>query len=430
MSSKVLLLHPYIPSRFNGAPIGLLYLAAALEKEGHTVRLVDLQANPSTLILNEVLETFQPSIVGISSTSPSHKPALELAKKVKQKYPDIFVIKGGVHETYCATHTLSTQPYIDYCMVGEADVSFPLLVNALESSLDLEAIPGLAYRNNGRIIINPENKSLINLDALPLPARSLLSESTYYNFKIFDHRKTTQVQTMRGCPFQCSFCNQRNRRVLARSTNNVLEELKLLQSQEFEGIFFDDATFTVNMKRTTELVKSIINEGLKLEMGCQTRSDLVAPDLIETMAAAGVRYISFGLETVDEDTLKILLKTKSTQQHMNNTANAIHYCREFNILSCLNLIVGLPNETIDTLRRTFEFVNKLNPNYVSLSVLALYPHEDSSTAQIYTDGISTEPVWQFYDEGYGAIHPYLNAEQADKVLSLASSYLGQKLNLV
>src|SRR5215813_13112054 len=101
MSARVLFVHPYIPARFNGAPIGLLYVAATTERAGHEVRVLDLQADDRDGLVEQTLREFAPHVVGIASTSPSHKAALDLAARIKALAPGVVVVKGGVHETYC-----------------------------------------------------------------------------------------------------------------------------------------------------------------------------------------------------------------------------------------------------------------------------------------------------------------------------------------
>ena len=429
--SHVLLIHPYIPSRFNGAPIGLLYLAAIARADGHEVRVIDLQADPDRSELSELLQVWRPHVVGITSTSPSHSIATALAVEIKERHPNVIIIKGGVHETYCAYHTLANNPAIDFAMAGKADASFLQFLNL--NSYDrryLERIPGLAFRVNGCISVTSQSTSRIDLDHLPYPACDLLRNVSYYDFKIFGGKKTAQVQTMRGCPFQCVFCNQRNRKPNVRSIGSVVAELHFLKARGYCSVFFDDATFTVDKQRTIALCRAILHENLQMTYACQTRSELIDSDVASAMAAAGFVYISFGLETADEDTLQSLLKTVSPRKHVQRAKDAVQLCNRYGIASCINLIAGLPNETNSKLVKTFQYAHDLNSTYVSLSALALYPHEDPETARQYENGVSQEDIWCHYDEGFGAIHPYLTPERAREIFCLAQDILGDKLAVV
>lgn len=430
MTHRVLLVHPYIPARFNGAPLGLLYVAATARAAGHEVRVLDLQADPDEQRFEDAVRRWRPTVLGLSSTSPSFRAALRLAERAKQLDPDLLVVKGGVHETYCAEHTLAHVPQIDICLGGEADLTFPALLAALPASADLARIPGARWREEGRVMTSAARAEPVDLDRLPLPARDLLETSDFYDFAVFGGLRTTQVQTMRGCPFACSFCNQRARNPSVRSIEAVVDELRLLRDSGYRAVFFDDPTFTVDRRRTQALAGAIRDADLGVAFGCQTRSELVTPELLDQLATAGFTFISFGLETTDEKSLAAFGKTRSQVRHLTAARAATRGCRDAGIRSCLNLIVGFPEETTQSLLHTLTTAADLDPDFVSLSALALYPHQDPTTADAYVRGISEEPVWRAFDEGYGAVHQYLTADRAAQVLSLATTVLGRRLDVV
>jgi hypothetical protein len=120
---------------------------------------------------------FYPDVIGIASTSPSHKAALDMAKKLKTYLPNLPIVKGGVHETYCGSHTLENFPQVDYGMVGEVEQSFCLLLAALNRECPLESVPGLLYRGQGGIVKRGPPVSLpSHLDEIPIANRDLLGE--------------------------------------------------------------------------------------------------------------------------------------------------------------------------------------------------------------------------------------------------------------
>jgi len=427
---RVLLVHPYIPAKFNGAPVGLLYLAATARAAGHEVRVIDLQAEPDMARFIDAMGQWRPTVLGLSSTSPSFKAAVRLAEAAKRIDPEVIVVKGGVHEAYCSEYTMTHVPEIDYCMSGEVDNSFPLLLDVVPEFDDLAHVPGLTWRSGDTVVANRVLLEPVDLDRLPYPARDLLTTTDYYNFSVFGGRRTTQVQTMRGCPFACVFCNQRRRNPSVRAIETVVEELRYLREAGYRAVFFDDPTFTVNRRRTEELVGAIRDAGLGIAFGCQTRSELVSPGLLEAMADAGFDYVSFGLETTNEQSLLAFGKTRSQTRHLQAARDATSWCRSAGISSCLNLIVGFPGETHESVVHTFATAAELDPDFVSLSALALYPHEDPTTAAQYHQGVSEEAVWGNYDEGYGAIHPHLSEARAAELLETAETILGPKLDVV
>jgi anaerobic magnesium-protoporphyrin IX monomethyl ester cyclase len=427
---RLLLVHPYIPAKFNGAPLGLLYLAATARAAGHEVRVVDLQAEPDTARFVDAMRQWRPTVLGLSSTSPSFKAAVRLAEAAKRIDPAVIVVKGGVHEAYCSQYTIAQVPEIDYCMSGEADDAFPLLLDSLPELDDLAHVPGLTWRTGDTPVANRVRSDPVDLDRLPYPARDLLTTSDYYDFSVFGGRRTTQVQTMRGCPFPCKFCNQRSRNPSVRAIEMVVEELRHLREAGYRAVFFDDPTFTVNRGRTEALVVAIRDAGLGMAFGCQTRSELVSPQLLEAMAEAGFEYVSFGLETTNEQSLLAFAKTRSQTRHLQAARDATSWCRSAGIRSCLTLIVGFPGETDASVEHTFTTAAELDPDFVSLSALALYPHEDRTVAAEYHRGVSEEPVWCDFDEGYGAIHPHLTEARAAELLETAAAILGPKLNML
>ena len=430
MKHRVLIVHPYIPARFNGAPVGLLYCASTARAAGHEVRAVDLQADPDQTRFLEAMHEWRPTVLALSSTSPSFKAAVRLAEEAKAIDPSVIVVKGGVHETYCSEYTLAHVPEIDYCLRGEADCTFPAFLDAVPDPDELGRVPGLTWRVDDDVVVNRPSVDPVHLDGLPYPARELLGTSDYYDFAVFGGLRTTQVQTMRGCPFACHFCNQRRRNPSLRATESVVDELRYLRDAGYGAVFFDDPTFTVNRGRTEELVEAIGHADLGMAFGCQTRSELVNTHLLESMADVGFGYVSFGLETTNEQSLLAFGKTRSQTRHLQAARDATSWCRSAGIRSCLTLIVGFPGETDDSVIDTFSTAAGLDPDFVSVSALALYPHEDATIADRYHEGVSEEPVWRSFDEGYGAIHPYLSAARAAELLDLAMSILGPRLDLV
>ena len=344
--------------------------------------------------------------------------------------PSVIVVKGGVHETYCSEYTLTHVPEIDYCLRGEADLTFPAFLEAVPDLEELGRVPGLTWRVDEHIVVNRPSAEPIHLDALPYPARDLLDASDYYDFAIFEGRRTTQVQTMRGCPFACHFCNQRRRNPSLRATESVVEEL---EAPPWLGL------------RRCLLRRPYVHRQLCPHRGVgggdrerrsghgvrvPTRSELVNGRLLQHMADVGFGYVSFGLETTNEQSLLAFGKTRSQTRHLQAAQDAVSSCRSAGIRSCLNLIVGFPGETDESVIDTLSTAAALDPDFASVSALALYPHEDATTADQYHEGVSEEPVWRSFDEGYGAIHPYLSSSRAEELVGLATSILGQRLDVV
>ena len=189
--TRILLLNPeFTEARFKGAPMPLLYAAAPLLDRNREVRIADFSLPKGFIPSFE----FKPHIVGITSTSPSHLAACRLASIIKELEPRTLVVKGGIHETYCAETTRLKHPDIDISIRGEGESAFREIVEKFEGGETL--FPPIITGN-----------SVADLDKLPFALRNLLADSPFYNFGIFKGRKTAQIMTVRGCPFTCTFCS-------------------------------------------------------------------------------------------------------------------------------------------------------------------------------------------------------------------------------
>jgi len=161
MTTKILLIDPYFLEGLKGFPLGLSYIAGALKKQRYNLKVLDLTAlslikkqDYSEILKQEFLK-FNPDIVGITSTSPTHKNAIQVAKIIKS-IKEVPIIKGGVHETNCAFYTLKNNSEIDYSVIGEGEITIVELVDAIINKKDLSKIEGIAYREKGEIKINKE----------------------------------------------------------------------------------------------------------------------------------------------------------------------------------------------------------------------------------------------------------------------------------
>ena len=240
------------------------------------------------------------------------------------------------------------------------------------------------------------------LDDYPHPDRTLLKSSDFYNFGIFDGTKTTQVRMSRGCSYGCNFCPI-DRTYRFHSADYVLQELKQIKEQGYGALFWDDAIFTANRKLLEEVLTRIIEEGLEFKMGAQTRADVhINPKTINLMKRAGFTYLSFGVESGDPQ----ILERYNKRLNLDDVKAAVEQAKEYGIKVSLTAIVGAPEETLDSVKKTIEVINLIKPDAVSWSAYSIYPgsllefdplwYEDSN--------LSKEPIWLNFDEGYQAKH--------------------------
>ena len=212
---KIAFIRPKQPILFDAfnPPLGPMYLSSILKSKGHDVCLLDLRVqrkNPKAMI--EWLEDRQPDIVGISALSSEAAPTSRIAAHVKERWPDLPVVIGGAYPTTTPERAME-DPNVDYSVLGEAEESFPRLVDHLLEGEGLPTeIPGIVYRDNGEVLQNPAGPPIQDLDSIAMPDWGLIDRKAYFhitrNQHFYKHRAYMPLFTTRGCPFQCLYCHQ------------------------------------------------------------------------------------------------------------------------------------------------------------------------------------------------------------------------------
>ena len=360
-------------------PLGLSYVAGALEKAGFQVQMLDnyLLKKPLEEVKQEV-KRFSPEMLGITCGSVTYGRCIATAKAVKEVLPSCKVVVGGWHPSYLPESMLQ-HPEIDYAVMGEGERAIVELANSVtkgESESALAKIPGIAYRNGLKIAKNAP-KLISDLDEIPFPARHLLPMHLYS--REMEYLSVKPVDTMnviRGCPYNCAFCETKKiwgSKCRAFSPSRVVDELNHLASKfGTKGIYFVGDNFTINKKRTIELCKEIRKAKLDLQWVCDTRVDLISRELVKEMKAAGCRTIWFGVESGSPRVLKKINKQVTLQQAID----AFKLCDKEDVRTASSFMLGLPGETVKDMETTFKFARKLDPDWVRFNIFVGYPGSD------------------------------------------------------
>ncbi len=352
---RALLINPFYPiSETPSPPLGLAYLAAALQAADVAVRVLDLVVTPhSEASLAQVLEEFRPDVAGLTAVSMTVDHALAVAADVKRLAPHVFTVLGGPHATFCAPATLESCPALDAVVLGEGEDTLVDLCRALERGQDLAAVAGIAYRC-GRDIRNTPRRGLIDdLDRLPMPARRLLPLGRYRALGM-----PISMTTSRGCPHACIFCVGRRMvgaRVRFRSPVRVVDELEALARLGFHQVNLADDLFTADRRRCAAVCDEILRRGLSVKWTSFARVDTVSEELLVHMRAAGCTAVSFGVESANAGILKTIRKGIRVDQ----VAAAVGMCARAGVTPLASFILGLPGETPETIRETMQFAKRL-----------------------------------------------------------------------
>jgi radical SAM superfamily enzyme YgiQ (UPF0313 family) len=307
---------------FRIEPLGMEYIAAALEADGHRVTLADLRFSRS---LEVQLRTARPALIGIAAMHALETDAvLALAAEVKRRAPSVFVVVGG--------HTAAAYPIpflasgVDAICVDDGERTVPLLARALEQGRPVASVPGLVlpHADEGWMRTAGETGTL-RLDDVPLPSRGHV-EPWRSKYACLAHRPTWLVETARGCPFRCSFCSiwqLHSRTVRERGVDAVCRDFASVG----DHVFVADDLFWHHPSRSHALATELLRRGIRKRwVLVQSRVDLVArhPELLEAWRPFAREFdIFFGLEAATDDGLKGLVKDTT----VSRTAEAIAVAR-------------------------------------------------------------------------------------------------------
>ena len=357
-------------------PLGLAYVAGALEKAGFQVEVLDnyLLKKPIGEV-KQIVGKLSPEIVGITCSSATYGQCVEAAIAVKETLPSCKVVVGGWHPSYVPESMLQ-HPEIDYVVMGEGERAMTDLATAItkgESERTLASIPGVACKLKGEVVKNAP-AFIGNLDEVPFPARHLLPMQLYD--RAIDFLKTKPVDTvsvMRGCPFNCAYCETRElwgRTCRAFSPGRVVEEIiHLAKNYGTKGLYFVGDNFTINGDRTIELCELMRQSRLDVEWVCDTRADLVSRGLLRKMRSAGCRTVWFGVESGSPSILEKINKGITLEQ----TVHAFKLCREQGIQVACSFILGIPGETVRDMEASFRFAKKLDPDWCQFNIFIACP---------------------------------------------------------
>ncbi|MGA1232687.1 MAG: magnesium-protoporphyrin IX monomethyl ester anaerobic oxidative cyclase [Lutimaribacter sp.] len=362
----------------NWPPAWVAYLAGALKTAGfYDVHFIDAMTNNiSNDSLHQQLAQLQPDVVGTTSITPSIYVAEEVLKIAQSAAPNALRILGGVHATFMYRQVLSEAPWIDVIVRGEGEEILTALMRALQAGdwpENRHKIKGLAYIDGGEIMATPAAPTVKELDAIT-PDWSLLEWEKYIYVPL--NRRVAIPSMARGCPFTCSFCSQwkfwRDYRV--RDPKKVVDEIEDLVENHGVGFFIlADEEPTINRRKFIEFCNELIARNLpdRVQWGINTRvTDIMRDkDLLGLYRKAGLVHVSLGTEAAAQ--LKLDQFNKETTVAQNK--EAIRLLREADIFTEAQFIVGLDNETPETLEETYRMAWDWQPDLANWSMYTPWP---------------------------------------------------------
>ncbi len=356
--------------------LGLLYIASALESAGYEVSFLDsvLEGYDIDEALDKVIK-ISPDIIGISTETPNMRRSANFSRKIKDSI-DIPIIFGGPHPTLLPKEVLSHDS-IDYVVMGEGEISTVKMIDALNSDNPvglISRIKGIGYKNNSEIVITEQGERIRDIDNIKFPAYHL-TDINRYKPTPHQYRRlpAASVITSRGCPFSCTFCSSSEmfkRKYILRSVDNVIEELIHLQERfGVKEINFWDDIWGLSKRWVEDFCNKIVKEKIDITWSCNCRADTVSVRMLTQMAKAGCWRIVYGLESLDNDILKVINKGIKLEKIFD----AVCWTKKASIEVHGNFILGLPLETPEKARNMVKNICKIPFDYVKFNVLTPFP---------------------------------------------------------
>jgi anaerobic magnesium-protoporphyrin IX monomethyl ester cyclase len=362
----------------NWPPAWVAYLSGHLRRDGfQDIHFIDAMTNDlSDEAVVERLVELQPDVVGTTAITPSIYAAERLLELAREHVPQALRVLGGIHATFMYKQVLSEAPWVDVIVRGEGEEIFLELMQAVRRGEYLqrrEQIRGIAFRDGRELVATPAAPTVKDLDAVD-PDWTLLEWDKYRYIPL--NTRVAIPNMARGCPFTCSFCSQwkfwRDYRV--RDPIKVVDEIERLVEEQQVGFFIlADEEPTINRKKFIQFCEELIARGLpeRVKWGINTRvTDILRDEaLLPLYRRAGLVHVSLGTEAAAQ--MKLDQFNKETKVEDNR--RAIQLLREADIFIEAQFIVGLDNETPETLEETYRMAWDWQPDLANWAMYTPWP---------------------------------------------------------
>ncbi|MBF0437032.1 MAG: radical SAM protein [Magnetococcales bacterium] len=366
-------------------PLGLLYVLSYLEQHtiGHEIFFKDCIAEKiSHADLPGIIGAIQPDIVGITSFTISLIDVVKTARTARDVVPNAHICLGGHHPIAFPMEAVQLKEF-DSIVVGEGEIAFTELVEALRTGKEFTGITGVYTRESiqkwkettfrdrkflGTVVVPPAY--IEDIESLPFPNRRYIRHIDYHSTVGISGKLATIISS-RGCPYKCTFCDVPFKSYRARSPGSVLDEVHECLELGYKEFHFYDDLFNITDKKVLAFCNELERRNMQFTWDFRGRVNNVTYESLKRMKKAGCRMISFGVETGSDAGLKALKKGTTTEQ----VRKVFRWCRELGIITIADFIIGLPFERSPAdIAVSINFLLELDPDYAQVGILNLYPN--------------------------------------------------------
>ncbi len=357
---------------YNSAPLGLLYIAAALEEAGERVAVCDAAAERLDVARTvSRAEAFRPDLIGLTATTVGFQSAVELAEALRGALPDVPIVLGGHHVTLLPDDAMQHSCF-DVGVVHEGEHAMVELAEHYKGRRSLDDISGLVLRDaGGELRFTAARAKVKDLDSYPFPARHLLPPDLYRPIPIDEHGlpKFAMI-TSRGCPHRCVFCQKAASGYRSHSVPRIVDELEhCVREYGIKDLAFVDSLFCVSRKRVTAICDEIIARGPKVSWTCSSRVEVVDKPLLQRMVTAGCWRTRFGIESGSARVLEFISKGISRRM----IREAITAAHEVGLRPKAFFIVGHLVDDRASIQETIDFAKSIPLHDITVQINTVLP---------------------------------------------------------
>lgn len=358
-------------------PLGLAYIAGALEAAGHQVKVIDAIAESPEQInpFNKDLVTIGLSIDEILALIPEDTEVIgfscmfsmnwmndrTLIDAVGEKFPRLVLMAGGEHITAAAEFSLAKTKHLKVCALGEGEETVVELVNAIQNNRNLHEVSGIVLKDDTGIHRTPPRKRVRNIDSIPWPAWNLFPMDKYYEHSMVygvDRGKSVPIMATRGCPFSCTFCSSPDMwgtTYSMREPEDVANEIEFMQ-KNYSIVNFDffDLTAIIDKKWIIRFCQIVLERKIQMtwQIPAGTRSEAITEEVASYLYKSGCRNITYAPESGSPEILKAIKK----RVILRNMLRSMSYANKEGMNIKINMIMGFPEEKHRNIWETFKFL--------------------------------------------------------------------------
>lgn len=390
-------------------PLGLAYLAAAARNAGHEVSVYqqDIYHWPDEHLTN-YLDHHEFDVVAVSVIGGyyQYRKLLGLSSAINaSKNRSRFKYTIGGHGPAADPQYFLHKTKADVVGIGEGEITFVELMEAFEGKRSLNSVDGIAFIDESDVYTRTKPRELIqDLDQIAWPAYDLF-DMTYYTLMRFPNiqanERSVSMLSGRGCIFTCNFCYRLDKGFRPRSAKSIIKEVEFLKKEYgIQYVAFMDELLMSSRERTLELCQAFIDSGLNVKWDCNGRLNFADIDVLQKMKEAGCVFINYGIESLDNNTLKVMHKGLTRDMIIRGIENTL----EVGISPGLNIIYGNINEPLEAIDDAVEFLLKYDDHAQLRTIRPVTPYPGSELFDYAVEHGLLKDTEDFYE------HKHVNSD--------------------